>query len=205
MENPTEITAAQTSTTMSEADQLNMLKEKARTLGITFSNNIGIDALRAKINGKLEKAEQTEQADPVLAVGGSKTRAQIEQEIRTKQIKEQTALVRCRIYNMNPGKRELHGEIVTVANRFVGTVRRFIPFGEATDNGFHIERILYNELKSRKFQHISTKKGPKGEIIVQTRDVPEYQIELLPMLTEAELSELAGSQQAADRVTGHIN
>ena len=187
----------------SPGDQLNKLKEKARVLGITFSNNIGIEALRKKINNKMDGLDDEETVEAKGTVQAAavrkKTKAEIEQEIREQQNREQLALVRCRIYNLNPSKRDLHGEIITVANRFVGTVRRFIPFGEATENGYHIEKILYEELKQRRFQQIKTK-TVNGRIHIETRDVPEYQIEVMPQLTRAELEELALAQQAAERV-----
>lgn len=60
--------------------------------------------------------------------------------------------LRCRVYNLNPAKADLPGEIISVSNRFIGTVRKFIPFGEATENGYHIPRVLVQDLKSRQFQ-----------------------------------------------------
>lgn len=182
---------------------LETLKERARTLGVVFSNNIGIDALRKKINDKMdglkdsEIEEAVEEAKEVVVRRESK--AERDQKIRTQQQAEQLAMVRCRIYNLDPSKRDLQGEILTVANKYVGTVCKLIPFGEATENGYHIEKILYEELKNRKFQQIKTK-TVNGQIVVETRDVPEYNIEILAPLTADELRELALAQQAAERV-----
>lgn len=188
----------------SPADELSMLKERARLMGIPFNGNIGVDALRKRINDRLEgKPDEVIQASPQVAqMSQAKTRAQIEQELRDTQQAEQLALVRCRIYNLNPAKADLPGEIVAVANRYIGTVRKFIPFGEATENGYHIPRVLLNDLKARQFQHITTKRDKKGQIEVKTRLVPEYNIVELPPLTEEELQELAIRQAAAERVNG---
>lgn len=192
------------------ADELSMLKDRARLMGIPFGGNIGVDALKKKINDRLNgvPSDEKPQEGPAQAVAGSslaqppvvKTRAQIEQELRDSQQAEHLALVRCRIYNLNPAKADLPGEIITVANRYVGTVRKFIPFGEATDNGYHIPRILFEDLKSRQFQHIQTKRNSKGQIEIKTRLVPEYNLVELPPLTQAELHELALRQAAAERV-----
>ena len=108
-------------------------------------------------------------------------------------------LIRCRIYNLNPSKRDLQGEIVTVGNKYLGSVKKFIPFGEATDNGYHIPNILYEELKRRRFQSITTK-SVKGQIVVNNRMVPEYSLEVLPQLTKEQLKELADKQGAAERL-----
>ena len=186
-------------------DELKMLKERAKTLGIPISGNIGLDTLRKKIEAKLTGSE------PEAAQGGKqdseetaemdaapKTKRQLDKETRLRLKKEKMYLVRCRIYNLNPAKRDLRGEIVTVANKFLGTVRKFIPFGEATDNGYHIPKCLYDDLKARKFQQVRT--NPKTGEVMSTRMVPEYSLEVLPQLTKEELQELGNKQAAAERL-----
>lgn len=192
-------TPEENSTGLTPDQELELLRQKADNLGINYGPRIGIDTLRQRINEKLEGKEPAVPTaeDPEEPV--QLTQAQMEQKIREDQYRDEMALLRCRIYNLNPKKNDLQGEIITVGNRFVGTVRKFIPFGEATDNGYHIPRIIYNELKSRKFQQIGTK-TVKGQIEVKTRLVPEYNIEVLPPLTKEELEELALSQAAAERV-----
>jgi hypothetical protein len=181
-------------------DELALLKERAKTMGIPISGNIGIDALKKKIQHYLDgkKDEEVHEASDSKAAP-RKSKIMLEQELRERLQKEEMALVRCKIYNLNPAKRDLHGEIITVANKYLGTVRKFIPFGEATDNGYHIPKIVYNDLKARQFQHIQTKQNG-GKIDVKTRMVPEYNIEILPPLSEDELQELALKQAAAERL-----
>ena len=171
-------------------------------MGIPISGNIGIDALKKKIqhylDGKKDEEDGIQEASENKAAP-RKSKLMLEQELRERLQKEEMSLVRCKIYNLNPAKRDLHGEIITVANKYLGTVRKFIPFGEATDNGYHIPKIIYNDLKSRQFQHIQTKQNG-GKIDVKTRMVPEYSIEVLPPLTQEELEELALRQDAAERL-----
>jgi hypothetical protein len=175
-------------------DELSTLKDRAKVLGINFSGNIGVDALRKKIQDKLDGSNDAGEA------AEEKAPAQLtKQQIRDKLRKEALALVRCRIYNLNPSKRELSGEIVTVGNRYIGTVRKMIPFGEATENGYHIPKIIHDELKSRKFQQIRTTKK-NGQIEVHASMVPEYSIEVLRPLTKDELEELKVKQAAAERL-----
>ena len=186
----------------SNLDRLTMLKKRADELGITYSNNIGADSLSKRINDKLDGKEVS--SDPEkneeVQVARRKTKEELDQEIREEQRLEHMRLLRCRIYNLNPSKNDLQGEIITIANRYLGTVRKFIPFGEATDNGYHVPKILVEDLKRRKYQSVKTSRDAKGQIQVKTRMVPEYQIEVLPPLTREELNELALSQQAAERV-----
>lgn len=186
-------------------DELGLLKERARTMGIPVKGNVGIETLKKNIAEKLSRktSEPEPEVNPVAQEVKEtpvvKTKAQMEQETRERLRVEELALVRCKIYNLNPGKRDLQGEIITVRNKYLGTVRKFIPFGEATDGGYHIPRIIYNDLKTRKFQSILTKRV-KGQEQVTTRMVPEYSLDVLPMLTREELSELALNQAAAERV-----
>ncbi|MBL1322179.1 MAG: hypothetical protein COA63_014140 [Methylophaga sp.] len=173
-----------------EVDQLTVLKARASTMGITFSGNIGIDKLRAKIEEAQKPSEEK-----VAAVTNTLTK---DQALRASLKKEQTALVRVRIANLNPLKRDLKGEFISVGNKYIGTIRKFIPFGEETDQGYHIEKILLTELKSRKFQSISTStKG--GKIKIDNRMVPEFSIEVLEPLTKEQLLELKTTQGAAER------
>jgi len=109
-------------------------------------------------------------------------------------------LIRCQIYNNNPAKNDLKGEILTISNKYIGVVRKFIPFGEDTEKGYHVPQILYDMLKRRKYQRVTTVKNPDGtERVVQSM-TPEYTINVLPPLTQAELNELAIRQAAAERV-----
>lgn len=178
-------------TTTNPPDELALLKERAKLLGIN-AGNMGLDRLRAAVSAAQNESATEEEAAP-------KSQRQVEQDIRNSLRKEKMALVRCQIYNLNPAKRDLRGEVITVGNRFLGTVRKMIPFGEATDNGYHIERVLFDDLKRRKFQQVTTTRK-NGKIEVKTRMVPEYNLVELPPLTAAELKELEINQAAANRL-----
>jgi hypothetical protein len=199
-----------------KAAQLKLLKSRADLMGIAYSNNIGLDALRDKIAAKVagENAVNVTESnaamdlgstpDQVGALGASEEHLTPNQRLW----REQMALVRCRITNLDPKKRDLPGEIFAVANRVLGTVRKFIPYGELTENGYHIPRILFNELNARKFNHISTRRDPHTKTeIVESRWVKEFSLEILPPLTQDELRELATAQIAAGSVpvTGELS
>lgn len=181
----------------SEEAELAALKERAKMMGLKLSPKIGLEKLKAKIEAKLNPTVE-EDVDP-----GEETEIQRKARIRKKQITEQMVLIRCRIANLNPSKRDLRGEIFTVANKYVGTVRKFIPYGEATDNGYHIPNIIYEQLKTRKFLQVNTRndRSAGNQIVVDQRWVPEFSIEVLPQLTPEELDKLAASQAAAGGVS----
>ena len=173
-------------------DQLAMLKTKADTLGITYSPNIGVDALREKINAKMNGEPEKKEEAKASETPREKTKMELRQEA----FLEATRLVRCRITCMNPSKADLPGEIFTVSNNVVGSIKRYIPYGEQVD-GWHVENMLLDMLKEKQFQQLRTKKGANGQILPETKWVREYAIEELPPLTPEELKVLANKQAAA--------
>lgn len=174
-------------------DEIEVLKQRADMLGIKYSPRIGVDSLREKINAALKDEKPSEEeADPEKM-----SKKDLEIAIRQKQRKEELKLIRLRITNMNPNKRDLRGEIFTVANRYLGIVKKFIPYGEATEDGYHVPNIIYKQLKDRKFLDIRTRRDRQsGQIIVEQNWVPEFALEVLPQLTQEELDALAKSQAA---------
>lgn len=196
--------------TTPQPTELDMLKQRAKLMGITFSNNIGVEALKAKIEEhKAAATAKTQTTTPAPTETASKddedskpasTPKAKKVSLRAHLQKEKMKLVRLRITNLDPKKKDLPGEILTVANEYLGTVRKFVPFGEQTDNGYHVPYCLYEMMKNRKFLSIKTRKGPKGQTIVEQQWAREFALEVLPPLTEAELARLSTAQQAAGGV-----
>lgn len=186
-------------------DELTMLKERANVMGVTFSNNIGIEALRKRIDGKLAGMNTDEVPEAETnAFTGTTTNTEVGTKAVTPTLRqylfdENMKMVRVKITNLDPKKREWPGEIKTVANRYIGTVRKFIPFGDATDEGYHIPQCIYKMLKRCKYQDIKVVKK-NGKETVTSRWVSEYAIELLPPLSQEELRQLATAQQAVGSV-----
>ena len=196
-----------------QPSELDLLKRRADMMKIGYSNNIGVDALKAKIAAAMEgqkptsdnsqqaEATQAQQAQngngDVNALTSTSTKPTKKLSLRQHLINEKMKLVRVRITNLDPKKKDLPGEIITVANEYLGTVRKFVPFGEVTDNGYHIPQCLYDVLKERTFVNIKVRKGSKGEEIVEHQNAREFSLEVLPPLSADELAKLAASQSAA--------
>lgn len=183
--------------------ELATLKARAKVMGIDFSPNIGLDALRERVNTKANAVEALNEPEPIVQVDTVKTavkgesKLQAELRIRKELIAEQTKLVRCRIECMNPAKGDLKGDLFTTGNRYVGKISRFIPFGEQTDNGWHIPFMLYNMLKNKKFLKLSREKiKGTNNYVNRSRLVPEFSIEVLPPLSKKEMKALGDRQQA---------
>lgn len=175
--------------------ELQVLKMRADQLGVPYSNNIGVETLRQRVADAME-GKKPEQAKSTNPLGEDVPEVETPMQLRARLMAEQLKLVRLRITNMDPKKKDLPGEILTVANEYIGTVRKYIPYGEQTDNGYHVPYCLYTLLESRRFQHIRvTKKN--GREHVETSWAKEFSLEILPPLTADELAKLAASQAAA--------
>lgn len=176
--------------------ELEVLKQRATLMNIKFSNNISVEKLREKIEAAQVKDEPVVEAT-VNPLGEKQEAGAKKMTLGQKIRAEQTRLIRVRIQNLDPKKKDLPGEIITVANEYMGTVRKFVPFGEVTDNGYHIPYCIYEFLKERKFINITTRKGKNGLPDIRATEAREFSIEVLPPLTEAELAQLAQAQIAA--------
>ena len=183
-------------------DELSVLKQRATMMGIQFSNNIGLETLRKKIEDKMEGRAEADAAPQINPLAGETTAQPVKRKtLRQKLYDEQMKLVRIRVTNLDPKKKDLPGEILTVANEYLGTVRKFIPFGEVTDDGYHIPYCLYKMLDARKFLNIRTFKDRRtGTVRVESGYVKEFALEVLDPLTPAELAKLANAQKAAGSV-----
>ena len=173
-------------------EELNLLKQRADQMGIAYGPNISKETLKNRINEHLGVVMPEQKESPAW--------------IKRRNIKNKAMrLIRVRITNMNPDKKNIPGEIITVYNRNVGRVSKYIPFGaEESMDGYHIPYIIYAYLKNKKFAS-RTKK--KGQLHPTTKLVNEYQLEVLPQLTEAELKKLSDDQkikQSIDTTTGTL-
>jgi len=179
--------------------ELDSLKAKANKMGVKFHPSISVDKLREKvvaaINGEPEAPEvpdapaaPAEDAPVVESVNARKLRKR----------REASELVRIRVTCMNPNKRDWDGEIFTAANASVGTFKKYVPFN--ADEGWHVPRIIYNMLIQRMCQVFVTKKGPRGVSTKEGKMIREFNVEVLPALTEDEIHDLAQRQAMAKAI-----
>ncbi len=175
-------------------DELTTLKARADLLQVSYHPSIGLEKLREKINAKLAEGEgEAPAADKDVVESGE---AQAQKRLRLK--REALKLVRVRITCMNPLKKEHEGEIITVSNNAVGTVKRYVPFN--ADDGWHLEHILLEQLRERQCQVFYAAKDDRGNKVRKGKLIKEFAIEVLDPLTETELKELAQRQAMAKSV-----
>ena len=168
------------------AAELENLKSRAEKLGVKFHPSISAEKLREKI-----KAAQTEgEAGEVEPKAEDTTENPSLKKLRLK--REALKLVRVRITCMNPAKKEWEGEIISVGNSVVGTVKKYIPFN--ADEGWHVPKMLFDYLNEKQCQVFFTFKDSRGNNIRKGKLIKEFAIDVLPPLTPAELQEMARRQ-----------
>lgn len=148
-----------------------------------------------EIKSPVEVTKMPSLADAMLvkevAEAGPETEGQKKNRLR----REAMALVRVRVSCMDPQKKNLKGELLCISNKNFGTVQRFIPFNRE----WHIEKVLYDAMMEKEYMVFDREKtGRAGIEVVTPRNVPAFNIQVLPPLTKGELKDLAQRQAMAD-------
>lgn len=165
------------------------LKKQATTLGISFKANVSVETLRKQIEAKLaDPAEESEGEVQTLGITAAQAKAIATEANYDKAMK----LHRVVITAMEATKAtNLESESFTAGNSVVGTVTRVIPFGVE----WHVEEVLLNSIREKKFQLFVNKKNAKGVEVTTARLAPAYNIATLPELTPEEIQEIADRQE----------
>lgn len=177
-------------------NELEVLKERATLLGVSFHPNISLTKLKAKI----EEAQSDGQEKEVLEEAEAKPLSKVGRKLQLR--KEAEKLIRINVNCMDPAKREWDGELYTVSNSF-GTFRRFVKFN--TVDGWHVPQIIYKHMKERKCQVFHTVTNSKGEKERKGKLIPELSIEVLPPLTKEELQALARRQAMTGAIDNELS
>lgn len=165
-------------------DELTALKARADMMGVKYHPSISLEKLKEKITAHMNAEEVKPEAAPEM------DRAALQRNA--------SELVRIRVTCMNPAKKEWEGEIFTVGNSVVGTFKKYVPFN--ADEGWHVPRIIYEQLKDRECQVFTTVRDARGNSTRKGKLIKEFAIEVLPNLTEEEIKELAQRQAMANSV-----
>lgn len=164
------------------SDELTVLKSRADLMGIQYSTNIGVDTLKKRIAERLTGDEPQADAPKISILLKSDEIL----DVRAEALK----LIHVRIVSMDELKRGQQGELFSVGNSVIPTVRRFVPFNVAT----HVEQFLLDQIREKEYQYFTDKKHSSGLVTRESRIGKAYAIEVLPPLTTEELAELARSQ-----------
>jgi hypothetical protein len=185
--------------------RLKEVRQRADALGVKYHHRANADTIEAIVTARIlelegqdnpdEYAAETRLNDITVAKPPEYEPPMAESEFmklrREQDFRLAGALVRVRVQNMNPQKKEWRGEFISVGSAKLGTYKKFIPF---TSEPYHVPRIIYQELKDKKCSSFSNHTDDKGRVIRKSKQIPEYVIETLPQLTPEELAELTRKQ-----------
>ena len=167
--------------------ELEILKNKADVLGIEYHPNIGVEKLKARIEECLIEKMKKQEKEPVLSEHELKMKHY--QEIRDNAMR----LVRIVVSCMNPDKHEWTGQFFQVSNKAIGDVTKFVPFNN--ENGWHVPYCIYQQILNQTCPLYHNTKDKKTGIVTSTsRLIREFNVVLLPDLTEEEMKQLAAQQ-----------
>jgi len=184
--------------------ELETLKQEATKLGITFSGNIGVTALLAKIDAFKELAAsqedevETELAVPQVAYVAPESKQALAQRKR----KEANKLVRIIATCMNPNKKSMTGEYFSVSNSLIGTIKKYVHFD--AEEGWHVPAIIADHLRQRRCQIFVPAVTTTGKKIMKGKSIKEFNVAVLPPLNEKEMSALAARQTAAGNIDREV-
>lgn len=172
-------------------DELATLKGRADLLGLSYHPSIGLEKLREKL-----AASMTATAE--VASVATETPQENPAALRLRKRREASELIRIRVTCMNPSKKEWDGEIFTTGNSLVGSFTKYVPFNN--DDGWHVPRIIYNQIAERKCQIFTAKKDARGNSVRSGKLIKEFSVDILDKLTTEELAELAQRQAMAKTI-----
>lgn len=167
-----------------QPDELTTLKAKADLMGIQYNPNIGLDTLRERVNKHLQDTEQNQQ-QPVNA-------APVIVDTRMESMK----LVKVIVTSMDQTKKDYPGEVFTVSNAVIPTIKRFVPFGTET----HVEKILLDVIKDKQCLQLVEDSQAKIKGMKKKKSIRAYAVQELPQLTVEELEELRKAQLARQSI-----
>lgn len=188
-------------------DELATLKARADQLGLQYHPSIGVEKLREKVAAAIAGTPPAPDAEPAIkpndapaapTVTISAPVPETANEKRGRLKREATKLIRIRVTCMNPAKKEWEGEIFTAGNTAVGSVKKYVPFN--AEDGWHVPNIILQLMQDRMCQVFTTVVDSRGNKVRKGKQIREFAIEVMPALTEDELSDLALRQAASKSI-----
>lgn len=179
--------------TITTPTELELLKQRADQMGITYHPSIGLDALREKVAAKLNGTEEKQQNITVNIQSEFKPSAEALRFAEDQRInyirKNALRLVRVQISCMNPNKKEWESEIFSVQNDIL-QAKRTVPF----NTPWHVEQCILDMIEDRTCTAFRNRKDQYGRTHTDPYQIKEYAVTILPPLTEDELEDLRQQQ-----------
>lgn len=172
---------------MSDIEQIEDLQKRLDLMGIKYHPKAGIKKLTLLLEAALEEPVE----DEPVQVASTGT------DLQTLK-KEQLRLIRVVVHSNDPNRAEYTGDIFTVHNELIGTISKYVPFGNT--EGWHIPHALYEAIKDRPIQLFRKKKMPNGLETSEGYITNAFNVTVLDPLTPKELDDLKRRQKERNSV-----
>jgi len=212
----------------SEKDQeeIILLKQRADVMGLSYHHRAGLKKLKALVEAGITPPKEEPALEPVEAKQVVEVKPKVtptnapkmvrhklngqtvigdpsqKHESRAQRVarlrKEANKLIRVNISCMNKHKSEWEGEIYTVSNSVIGTIKKFVPF--TGENGFHVPAIILQAMQEKEYQNFKTVTDRRGNKVRRGFIEKELSIEILPPLTSVQMKDLAAQQALHNNV-----
>lgn len=209
------------------------LRYLCNELEITFSGNTGEDKLREKIKEAVAERDEPEvdvtaaalasviaekegEEEPEVVQSKPKPKESLAELLsgnpakepdvrkRRRMVKAQALrLIRVQIQNLDPADAQVPGALVTCYSKYTGKVAHYVPFGEENEHGWHLPKIIVDDLKTRTYNiRKEIKKSNQIGGVKQYKNVAvkKFAITELEPLTKQQIADLAREQAAKGSV-----
>lgn len=209
------------------------LRYMCNELEVTFSGNTGEDKLREKIKEAVAErdepevdaaaaalaaviAEKEDEEEPEVVQSTPKSKESLAELLegdpakepdvrkRRRMVKAQALrLIRVQVQNLDPADSQVPGALVTCYSKYTGKVAHYVPFGEENEHGWHLPKIIVDDLKTRTYNiRKEIKKSGNAGGVKQYKNVAvkKFAITEMEPLTKAQIADLAREQAAKGSV-----
>lgn len=178
----------------SKVDLLGIARRKADLVGAPYDENDSADLVAYKTEEFIKAQFESSNTPASKDTGPAVEKSQM--TLREELYRENMKLVRIRITNMDDKDSKLDGDFYSISNEYLGDVTKYVPYGDKTENGYHVPYCIYKLLRNQKYVQFYTT-TVNGLPTTRTRLARKFAIEVLPPLTQNELKDLAQRQLAS--------
>jgi len=169
------------------SNELETLKKRADMMGIKYHPKTGVTKLKGKIYAAMQEDDTSE-------VTSDTTKVESLEPTRAELHKQATLHKRVVITCNNPDKKDWDGEIFSVGNAVVGTIKKYVPFNDS--RGFHVPSMLLEVIRDKDCTIIKERKED-GRMKSTQVTIKEFNVTELDALTPTEIAAIAKRQAAA--------
>lgn len=182
------------------AELLKSLKERATAAGLTFSPNIGYATLLEKYTAFMDE-QQKEQDRLAVAesrqIMNNRSNEDLVRLERISLIRHAQKMTRVVVTPNSPHYQQMEGMLLFVGNSISKTEGKYIHFNRP----WMVNELTLQQLKSMECSSFRRKRHGmqnNNDTTVEAHNIPAFNVQILPMITQAEIEAIGRRQVAND-------